>query len=127
MASPRPPARLPPQIPSSVDLAYDLANPGEVARYYEAVLTGAPSVDDLRALVNGGLLVRVWMLLILQPAVQQAWHRRFVELERADGDGRGARSSASPSRRTRQPRPNGPVRFGPGGVNLMAGMSVWIR
>ncbi len=57
--------------PESVE--WDLSRPSRRARLYELVLREG-GLDDLRELVNGAELVRLWDGLWLPATVRAAWH-----------------------------------------------------
>jgi hypothetical protein len=66
------PARLFWSGPDPRAVRWDLADPGRRRDLYEIVLVeGTP--DDVRELVNGGELVRLWDSLYLPPWVRTAW------------------------------------------------------
>ena len=57
-----------------------LANPKRLASMYRTVLNEAKSIDDLRAWIDGRLLVGMWPNLWLPPQVRRLWESRFPEL-----------------------------------------------
>ncbi|MFV2104273.1 hypothetical protein [Micromonospora sp. LOL_024] len=65
------------------DRAFDLRDPDQLLWMYENVLRETTSVDDLRHLVNGRTLCRVWRLLNLPRDVQMAWEGRHRGLRSA--------------------------------------------
>ncbi|WP_327037937.1 hypothetical protein [Micromonospora maris] len=65
------------------DRAFDLADPDQLLWMYENVLRETTSVDDLRRLVNGRTLPRVWRLLNLPRGVRTAWESRHRGLRSA--------------------------------------------
>ncbi len=52
---------------------WDLADPHSRRDLYEIVLLEG-SLDDIRELVNGSELVRLWHQMYLPPWVRSAWH-----------------------------------------------------
>ena len=74
---------LPVRLMWSTDRAFDLADPDQLLWMYENVLRETTSVDDLRRLVNGRTLRRVWRLLNLPRSVRLAWEARHRGLRSA--------------------------------------------
>ncbi len=62
---------------------FDLADPDDLLWMYENVLRETTRVDDLRALVNGRTLRRVWRRLNLPRGVRLAWETRHRGLRAA--------------------------------------------
>jgi hypothetical protein len=62
---------------------FDLAEPDDLLWMYENVLRETTRVDDLRALVNGRALRRVWRRLNLPRGVRLAWESRHRGLRTA--------------------------------------------
>ncbi|GIJ81485.1 hypothetical protein SAMN05443287_1282 [Micromonospora phaseoli] len=67
---------LPVRLMWCADRAFDLRDPDQLLWMYENVLRETSSVDDLRSLVNGRILRRVWRLLNLPRGVRLAWESR---------------------------------------------------
>jgi hypothetical protein len=65
------------------DRSFDLADPDQLLWMYENVLREATRTDDLRRLINGALLRRVWPTLNLPHGVRRAWEARHRSLHRA--------------------------------------------
>ena len=61
---------------------FDLADPDQAADMYEAVLDVAATVEDLASYLNADVLVRVWPVLGMTRAKQNAWESRFPVLRR---------------------------------------------
>ncbi|WBB53159.1 hypothetical protein [Verrucosispora sp. WMMD573] len=74
---------LPVRLMWCADRAFDLADPDQLLWLYENVLRETTSVDDLRRLVNGRTLRRVWQLLNLPQGVRLAWESRHQGLRSA--------------------------------------------
>ncbi|NLU81028.1 hypothetical protein HCA58_22305 [Micromonospora sp. HNM0581] len=74
---------LPVRLMWCADRAFDLADPDQLLWLYENVLRESTSVDDLRRLVNGRTLRRVWHLLNLPRGVRVAWESRHQALRSA--------------------------------------------
>jgi hypothetical protein len=62
---------------------YDLDDPSDVRLFYMRVVRESASADDLRGLLNAGLLRQVWSCLVLPPRVRVLWESRFPELSHA--------------------------------------------
>jgi len=60
---------LPPHLDWSGNASYDLDKPSRLATMYRTVLNEAGSVDDLRAWLDGQVLVQLWPTLWLPPQV----------------------------------------------------------
>jgi hypothetical protein len=73
-------ATLPKHLDWSGNATYDLDKPARLASMYRTVLNEAASVDDLRAWLDGRVLVELWPTLWLPPQVRRAWESRFPEL-----------------------------------------------
>lgn len=71
---------LPPHLDWSGNASYDLAKPARLASMYRTVLNEAASVADLRAWIDGPVLVQLWPTLWLPPQVRRLWEGRFPEL-----------------------------------------------
>lgn len=71
-------------LPVSLDWSqqrrYDLGIDKDRRRLYETVIREAMSLDDLRSLLDAGLLVRLWPMLWLPPRARKLWEERFPEL-----------------------------------------------
>ncbi|WBB80772.1 hypothetical protein O7606_05105 [Micromonospora sp. WMMD882] len=67
---------LPVRLMWSADRAFDLADPDDLLWMYENVLRESTRGDDLRRLIDGETLRRVWPLLNLPRGVRQAWESR---------------------------------------------------
>jgi hypothetical protein len=65
------------------DRSFDLAHPGQRRWMYATVLREARSIEHLRHLLNGRLLVELWPTLSLPRGVRQAWEARFADLRSA--------------------------------------------
>ncbi|MFI6760972.1 hypothetical protein ACIBF5_17735 [Micromonospora sp. NPDC050417] len=65
------------------DRTFDLADPDQLLWMYENVLREATRTEDLRRLINGVLLRRVWPELNLPHGVRRAWETRHRSLHRA--------------------------------------------
>ena len=74
---------LPVRLMWSSDRAFNLADPDQLLWMYENVLRETTSLDDLRRLVNGRMLLRVWRLLNLPRGVRTAWESRHRGLRSA--------------------------------------------
>ncbi|MFI7427984.1 hypothetical protein ACIBPB_13440 [Micromonospora sp. NPDC049836] len=67
---------LPVRLMWSSERVFDLADPDDLLWMYENVLRETNRVDDLRTLVNGRTLRRVWRRLNLPRGVRLAWESR---------------------------------------------------
>ena len=67
---------LPVRLMWNADRTFDLADPDELLWMYENVLRETTRAEDLRVLINGRTLRRVWRLLNLPRGVRQAWESR---------------------------------------------------
>ncbi|RIV41582.1 hypothetical protein [Micromonospora radicis] len=74
---------LPVRLMWSSDRAFDLADPDQLLWMYENVLRETTNPDDLRQLVNGRTLRRVWRRLNLPRGVRGAWESRHRGLRSA--------------------------------------------
>jgi len=72
--------QLPQHLDWSGNPSYDLDKPARLASMYRTVLNEASSTDDLRAWIDGSVLVRLWPSLWLPPQVRRLWESRFPEL-----------------------------------------------
>jgi hypothetical protein len=50
---------------------------------YERVIVEAPTVEVLDSLIDGGMLLSVWVQLYLPQQVRQLWQTRFPQLASA--------------------------------------------
>lgn len=66
------PARLFWSGPNPRDVRWDLADPARRRDLYEIVLVEG-TLDDIRELINGTELVRLWDQMYLPPWVRSAW------------------------------------------------------
>ena len=71
---------LPQHLDWSGNASYDLDKPARLASMYRTVLNEASSIDDLRAWIDGRMLVQLWPTLWLPPQVRRLWESRFPEL-----------------------------------------------
>lgn len=67
---------LPVRLMWSTDRTFDLGDPDDLLWMYENVLRETTRHEDLRRLINGRVLRRVWRLLNLPTGVRQAWEHR---------------------------------------------------
>ncbi|SCF19113.1 hypothetical protein [Micromonospora mirobrigensis] len=74
---------LPVRLMWSSERTFDLADPDDLLWMYENVLRETTRAEDLRQLVNGRLLGRVWPMLNLPRGVRQAWEREHPALRAA--------------------------------------------
>ncbi|RKN40713.1 hypothetical protein [Micromonospora endolithica] len=74
---------LPVRLMWAADRTFDLSDPDDLLWMYENVLRETHRADDLRRLVNGRALRRVWPLLNLPRGVRQAWESRHRGLRTA--------------------------------------------
>ncbi|MEU5566381.1 MULTISPECIES: hypothetical protein [Micromonospora] len=74
---------LPVRLMWNAERTFDLGDPDQLLWLYENVLRETTRADDLRRLVNGRTLRRVWRLLNLPRAVRQAWESRHQTLRTA--------------------------------------------
>jgi hypothetical protein len=74
---------LPVRLMWNSDRAFDLADPDQLLWMYENVLRETTRADDLRLLINGRTLRRVWQRLNLPRGVRQAWESRHLGLRTA--------------------------------------------
>ncbi|MFI9525855.1 hypothetical protein [Micromonospora rosaria] len=74
---------LPVRLMWSSDRTFDLADPDQLLWMYENVLRESTRADDLRTLIDGRTLRRVWPLLNLPRGVRQAWEARHRGLRAA--------------------------------------------
>jgi hypothetical protein len=77
------PVELPLRLWWNPQRVFDLDHPTMLAWMYENVLREAIRVDELRAFLNGPVLVRLWPDLNLPHAVRLAWEARHPRLRRA--------------------------------------------
>jgi len=71
---------LPSHLDWSGNAGYDLDKPARLASMYRTVLNEAGSTDDLRAWLDGQMLLQLWPTLWLPPQVRRLWETRFPEL-----------------------------------------------
>lgn len=71
---------LPHHLDWSGSPSYDLDKPSRLASMYKTVLNEAGSVDDLRAWIDGRMLVQLWPTLWLPAPLRRGWERRFPQL-----------------------------------------------
>ncbi|MEV1333987.1 hypothetical protein AB0J20_30940 [Micromonospora costi] len=74
---------LPVRLMWNADRTFDLGDPDQLLWLYENVLRETTRAEDLRELVNGRTLRRVWRLLNLPRGVRQAWETRHRALRTA--------------------------------------------
>ncbi|QDY08712.1 hypothetical protein FJK98_17475 [Micromonospora sp. HM134] len=74
---------LPVRLMWSSERTFDLAEPDDLLWLYENVLRETTRADDLRALIDGRTLRRVWRRLNLPRGVRQAWESRHRGLRTA--------------------------------------------
>ncbi|MFG2100260.1 hypothetical protein ACGFJ5_06615 [Micromonospora echinaurantiaca] len=65
------------------DRRFDLGDPDQLLWMYENVLRETTRTEDLRRLINGRTLRRVWRLLNLPRGVRAAWEDRHRGLRAA--------------------------------------------
>ncbi|TDB81180.1 MULTISPECIES: hypothetical protein [unclassified Micromonospora] len=71
---------LPVRLMWNAQRTFDLAEPDDLLWMYENVLRESTRTDDLRRLINGRVLCRVWRGLNLPRGVRQAWESRHPGL-----------------------------------------------
>jgi hypothetical protein len=71
---------LPSHLDWSGNASYDLDKPARLASMYRTVLNEAGTTDDLRAWIDGRVLLRLWSTLWLPQQVRRLWESRFPEL-----------------------------------------------
>ncbi|SIR56555.1 hypothetical protein [Micromonospora avicenniae] len=74
---------LPVRLMWNAERTFDLGDPDQLLWLYENVLRETTRTEDLRRLVDGRTLRRVWRLLNLPRAVRQAWESRHHALRTA--------------------------------------------
>ncbi len=74
---------LPVRLMWNAERTFDLGDPDQLLWMYENVLRETTRSEDLRALINGRTLRRVWRLLNLPRGVRQAWESRHRGLRAA--------------------------------------------
>ncbi|WP_341721259.1 hypothetical protein QQG74_16885 [Micromonospora sp. FIMYZ51] len=74
---------LPVRLMWSTDRTFDLSDPDQLLWMYENVLRESTNLEDLRQLVNGRTLRRVWQMLNLPRGVRLAWETRHRALRSA--------------------------------------------
>ncbi|WP_433384344.1 hypothetical protein [Micromonospora sp. KLBMP9576] len=74
---------LPLRLMWNAERTFDLGDPDELLWMYENVLRETTRADDLRLLIDGRTLHRVWRLLNLPRGVRQAWESRHRGLRAA--------------------------------------------
>lgn len=71
-------------LPRRLDLGpqrpFDLRSDRHLVVMYETVLNEARRVEDVRAFINGRVLVRLWPELTLPPDVRSLWESRIPQL-----------------------------------------------
>jgi hypothetical protein len=75
------------ELPSTVAWTgrrtYDLEVPADLVVMYERVIVEASTVEVLDSLIDGGMLLSVWVQLYLPQHVRQLWQSRFPQLASA--------------------------------------------
>ncbi|PWU51206.1 hypothetical protein DLJ46_05375 [Micromonospora globispora] len=74
---------LPVRLMWSSERTFDLGDPDDLLWMYENVLRETTRTDDLRNLINGRTLRRVWRRLNLPKSVRLAWESRHRGLRTA--------------------------------------------
>ena len=74
---------LPVRLMWSSERTFDLGDPDDLLWMYENVLRETTRTDDLRNLINGRTLRRVWRRLNLPKGVRLAWESRHRGLRTA--------------------------------------------
>ncbi|WDZ83189.1 hypothetical protein [Micromonospora cathayae] len=74
---------LPLRLMWSTERTFDLGDPDDLLWMYENVLRETTRREDLRHLINGATLRRVWRRLNLPRGVRQAWESRHHSLRTA--------------------------------------------
>ncbi|MEU5727394.1 hypothetical protein ABZ783_37105 [Micromonospora sp. NPDC047738] len=74
---------LPVRLMWGSERAFDLGEPDDLLWMYENVLRETTRVDDLRELIDGRTLRRVWRRLNLPRGVRVAWESRHRDLRTA--------------------------------------------
>ncbi|MDH6465488.1 hypothetical protein M2302_005690 [Micromonospora sp. A200] len=74
---------LPVRLMWNADRTFDLGDPDQLLWMYENVLRETTRAEDLRHLINGRTLRRVWRRLNLPRGVRQAWESRHRGLRTA--------------------------------------------
>ncbi|MGS2619972.1 hypothetical protein ACVCAH_36695 [Micromonospora sp. LZ34] len=74
---------LPVRLMWCADRTFDLGDPDQLLWMYENVLRETTRTEDLRRLINGRTLRRVWRLLNLPRGVRAAWEDRHRGLRAA--------------------------------------------
>ncbi|SCF12806.1 hypothetical protein GA0074695_3664 [Micromonospora viridifaciens] len=74
---------LPVRLMWSSERAFDLGDPDDLLWLYENVLRETTRIDDLRELIDGRTLRRVWRRLNLPRGVRLAWESRHRDLRGA--------------------------------------------
>ncbi|MFU8855093.1 hypothetical protein ACNAW0_29630 [Micromonospora sp. SL1-18] len=74
---------LPVRLMWSSERAFDLGDPDDLLWMYENVLRETTRVNDLRELIDGRTLRRVWRRLNLPRGVRLAWEGRHRDLRTA--------------------------------------------
>ncbi|GIJ29928.1 hypothetical protein Vqi01_50900 [Micromonospora qiuiae] len=75
--------QLPVRLMWSPDRSFDLSDPDQLLWMYENVLRESTNLDDLRLLLDGRTLRRVWRVLNLPRGVRLAWETRHRGLRSA--------------------------------------------
>ncbi|WP_410809188.1 hypothetical protein [Micromonospora sp. 067-2] len=74
---------LPVRLMWNAERTFDLGDPDDLLWMYENVLRETTRAEDLRVLINGRTLRRVWRHLNLPRGVRQAWESRHRGLRAA--------------------------------------------
>ncbi len=74
---------LPPAVAWTGRRTYDLEVPADLVIMYERVIVEAPTSEVLDSLIDGGMLLSVWVHLYLPQHVRQLWQARFPQLASA--------------------------------------------
>ncbi|MFF5230650.1 hypothetical protein [Dactylosporangium sp. NPDC000521] len=74
---------LPHHLDWSGNAGYDLDRPARLASMYRTVLVEAATKGDLRAWLDGALLVHLWPAMWLPARLRGLWERQFAELATA--------------------------------------------
>ncbi|MFU8876398.1 hypothetical protein [Micromonospora sp. SL4-19] len=74
---------LPVRLMWSSERAFDLGDPDDLLWMYENVLRETTRADDLRELIDGRTLRRVWRRLNLPRGVRMAWENQHRDLRTA--------------------------------------------
>ncbi|GAA1550229.1 hypothetical protein GCM10009827_083550 [Dactylosporangium maewongense] len=80
---------LPRHLDWSGSADHNLDRPARLASMYRTVLVEAATEDDLRAWLDGVLLVGLWRAMWLPARLRGLWENRFPELARCVGSAQG--------------------------------------